>query len=226
VSEAIKTPQFYLLWVVLFLNVTAGIGILEHASPMIQEMFKGSVTASAAAGFTGLLSLFNMSGRFFWASISDKIGRKATYSIFFLLGPLLYATVPFAGRIGSVALFVACTAIILTMYGGGFATIPAYLSDIFGTQYVGAIHGRLLTAWSMAGIMGPELVNKLRDYQMARGVAPAQSYNFTMYLMAGLLLIALGANLAVSKVDERHYMSQSDLDKEYQALRHASTAKG
>ncbi|MEP6573522.1 MAG: OFA family MFS transporter [Gemmatimonadota bacterium] len=225
VSQAVRTPQFYLLWVVLFLNVTAGIGILEHASPMIQEMFKGTVTASAAAGFTGLLSLFNMGGRFFWASISDKIGRKATYAVFFLLGPILYASVPFAGKIGSVALFVACTAIILTMYGGGFATIPAYISDIFGTQYVGAIHGRLLTAWSAAGIMGPELVNQLRQYQIGRGVDPAQSYNFTMYLMAGLLLIALFANLAISRVNERFHMSAQELDREHAALLHATMAR-
>jgi MFS family permease len=144
---------------VLFLNVTAGIGVLSQASPMIQEMFKGSVSPVAAAGFVGLLSLFNMVGRFFWASISDYIGRKYTYYAFFLLGLVLYASVPSIARLGSVAGFVLCYGIILSMYGGGFATIPAYLKDLFGTHYVGAIHGRLLTAWSAAGVLGPVLVD-------------------------------------------------------------------
>src|SRR5262249_51459579 len=131
-GEAVRTPQFWLLWVVLCFNVTAGIGVLGQASAMIQEVFQGKVAASAAAGFVGLLSLFNMGGRFFWASLSDKIGRKATYACFFTLGPALYALVPFAGRLHSVFLFVAAFCVILTMYGGGFATIPAYLSDVFG----------------------------------------------------------------------------------------------
>src|SRR6476661_5096209 len=189
VDNAIKTVSFYLLWAVLFLNVTAGIGILEQASPMIQEMFKGAVKPSAAAGFVGLLSLFNMAGRFGWSSLSDRIGRKATYGIFFTLGPMLYLALPYAGHIGSVELFVACAALILTMYGGGFATIPAYLSDLFGTQYVGAIHGRLLTAWSCAGVAGPLLVNYIRQYRIDHGVPPADSYDVTMYLMAGLLVV-------------------------------------
>ena len=138
---------------------------------------------------SGLLSLFNMAGRFGWSSLSDRIGRKATYACFFTLGPLLYLALPYAGRIGSVALFVGCAALILTMYGGGFATIPAYLSDLFGTHYVGAIHGRLLTAWSAAGVAGPVLVNYIREYQIDRGVPVAQAYNVTMYLMAGLLVL-------------------------------------
>ncbi len=214
VDQAIKTAPFYLLWAVLFLNVTAGIGILEQASPMIQEMFKGTVKASAAAGFVGLLSLFNMLGRFGWSSLSDHIGRKRTYLAFFTLGPLLYIALPFAGRIGSVALFVAAATLILTMYGGGFATIPAYLSDVFGTQYVGAIHGRLLTAWSTAGVAGPILVNYIREFQIERGVAPAQAYNFTMFLMAGLLLVGLFCNMAVRPVEERFYMSDQELASE------------
>ena len=209
-DQAIKTRSFYLLWAVLFLNVTAGIGILEQASPMIQEMFKGMVKASAAAGFVGLLSLFNMAGRFGWSSLSDRIGRKATYAIFFTLGPLLYVALPYAGRIGSVALFVGCAALILTMYGGGFATIPAYLSDLFGTQYVGAIHGRLLTAWSAAGVAGPVLVNYIREYQIERGVPVAQAYNITMYLMAGLLVLGFFANLGVRPVPDRYYMSDEE----------------
>jgi MFS family permease len=214
VDQAIKTPQFYLLWAVLFLNVTAGIGILEQASPMIQEMFKGGVKASAAAGFVGLLSLFNMAGRFGWSSLSDRIGRKATYAIFLSLGPVLYILLPYAGRIGSVELFVICAALILTMYGGGFATVPAYLSDLFGTQYVGAIHGRLLTAWSAAGVAGPVLVNYIRQYQIDHGTPPSQSYNFTMYLMAALLVVGFVANLSVRPVAERHYMSDDELARE------------
>jgi MFS family permease len=211
VDNAIKTTPFYFLWAVLFLNVTAGIGILEQASPMIQEMFKGVVKPSAAAGFVGLLSLFNMAGRFGWSSLSDRIGRKATYAVFFTLGPLLYLGLPYAGRIGSVALFVGCAALILTMYGGGFATIPAYLSDLFGTQYVGAIHGRLLTAWSAAGVAGPVLVNYIREYQIERGVPAAQAYNVTMYLMAGLLVLGFFANLAVRPVPDRFFMSDEEL---------------
>jgi MFS family permease len=202
-GRAITTKQFWCLWVVLCFNVTAGIGVLGQASAMIQEVFKGTITASAAAGFVGLLSLFNMGGRFFWASLSDKIGRKATYACFFLLGPALYALVPLSGQLGSVVLFVACFCIILTMYGGGFATIPAYLADVFGTKYVGAVHGRLLTAWSVAGILGPVLVNYLREFQIQSGIPKYQAYNVTMYIMAGLLVIAFFANLAVKPVSDQ-----------------------
>jgi MFS family permease len=152
-----------------------------------------------------------MAGRFGWSSLSDRIGRKPTYAIFFSLGPLLYIGLTHAGRVGSVALFVGCAALILTMYGGGFATIPAYLSDIFGTQYVGAIHGRLLTAWSAAGVAGPVLVNYIREYQIQNGVPPAQAYNVTMYLMAGLLVIGFFCNLAVRPVDAGYYMTAEEL---------------
>jgi MFS family permease len=196
-DEAIRTAPFWLLWFVLFLNVTAGIGVLGQASPMIQEMFPGRVTAAAAAGFVGLLSLFNMAGRFGWSSLSDYIGRKATYSIFFLLGAILYALTPQSGRLGWVAPFVFGYGIIMSMYGGGFATVPAYLRDEFGTAQVGAIHGRLLTAWSAAGIAGPVLVNYIREYQLQHGVAKADAYTITMYIMAGLLVIGLFCNLAV-----------------------------
>jgi MFS family permease len=203
-SKAVATPQFWYLWVVLCFNVTAGIGVLGQASAMIQEMFKGTINATAAAGFVGLLSLFNMGGRFVWASLSDRIGRKATYACFFVLGPVLYGLVPLAGQLGSVALFVGCFALILTMYGGGFATIPAYLSDIFGTKYVSAVHGRLLTAWSVAGVLGPMLVNYIREFQIAQGVPKYQAYNVTMYIMAALLVVAFFANLAVKPVAEKH----------------------
>jgi MFS family permease len=204
-GDALKTPQFWLLWVVLCLNVTAGIGVLGQASAMIQEMFKGRITPSAAAGFVGLLSIFNMGGRFGWASLSDKIGRKATYMCFFAIGTALYALVPFTGKIGSPALFVACFCVIISMYGGGFSTIPAYLSDVFGTKYVSAVHGRLLTAWSVAGILGPVLVNYIRQFQIDHGIPKSQAYNITMYIMAVLLVIGFFANLVVKPVAERYH---------------------
>ena len=207
VNEAIRTPQFWLLWIVLCLNVTAGIGVLGQASPMIQEMFPGAINAAAAAGFVGLLSLANMSGRFFWSSLSDVIGRRRTYLIFFALGAALYAAVPSTGRLGNVALFVAFYVLIMTMYGGGFATIPAYLRDLFGVMHVGAIHGRLLTAWSVAGVAGPVLVNYIREYQIAHGVAKTNAYSVTMYLMAGLLLAGFVANWMVRPVESRHHFT-------------------
>ena len=207
VQAAWRTPQFWLLWAVLCLNVTAGIGVLGMASPMIQEMFRGRVSASAAAGFTSFLSLFNIGGRIFWASLSDRIGRKMTYTVFFALGMVLYAIVPRAGASGSIVLFVAIFAVILSMYGGGFATIPAYLADLFGGWHVSAIHGRLLTAWSTAGILGPVLVNYIREFQLARGVAPGDAYHITMYVLASLLVIGLLCNVAVRPVAERLFVA-------------------
>jgi MFS family permease len=211
IDQALKTPQFYLLWLVLFLNVTAGIGVLGQASVMIQESFKGSITAGAAAGFVGLLSLFNMGGRFVWASASDWIGRKNTYFVFFALGALLYYLVPqFAGA-GNIALFVLAYGVILSMYGGGFSTIPAYLADMFGTAFVGGIHGRLLTAWAAAGVAGPVLVNYIRAYEVAHGVTGADAYTMTLHIMAVLLVIGFVCNLLVTRVHERHHMSPSAL---------------
>ncbi len=228
VDVAWKTPQFWLLWGVLCLNVTAGIGVLSLASPMIQEIFGGRLIgvsgelstlsadqkaqiATIGAAFAALLSFFNIMGRFFWASASDYIGRKATYAIFFLLGGVLYAAVPGAGKAGSVALFAAIFCLILTMYGGGFATIPAYLADLFGTQFVGAIHGRLLTAWSAAGLLGPAIVSYIRQWQLARGTAPAEVYNLTMYVLTGLLVGGFICNLLVRPVAEHHFMSDDEL---------------
>ena len=210
VYDALKTPQFWLLWGVLCMNVSAGIGVLGQASAMSQEIFPGRVTVVAAAGFVGLLSLFNMAGRFFWASTSDLIGRRNTYFCFFILGLALYSLVPQTGALGSVPLFVACCAVIISMYGGGFATIPAYLRDIFGTRYVGAIHGMLLTAWSVAGVLGPVLVNYIRQYQIDHGVPKAQAYNTTMYILAGLLVVGLLCNLLVKPVAERFHMKADD----------------
>ncbi len=198
-AEAVRTRQFWLLWIVLCMNVTAGIGVLGQASAMIQEVFKGGIDADAAATFVSALSASNMIGRFVWASLSDRLGRKLTYGIFFSLGPILYFAVPLAGAAQSVTAFVACFCVILTMYGGGFATIPAYLSDLFGTRFVSAIHGRLLTAWSVAGVLGPVLVNYLREQQIASGVPKADAYDVTMRLMAVLLLVGFTANLIVRK---------------------------
>ena len=206
VYDAIKTPQFWLIWCVLCLNVTAGIGVLGQASAMSQEMFPDKVSVVAAAGFVGLLSLFNMLGRFFWASTSDLIGRKNTYLCFFAIGTVLYALVPWTGEIHSVTLFVLAFLVIISMYGGGFATVPAYLKDMFGTRYVGAIHGWLITAWSMAGIFGPVLVNYIRQYQIDHGVPKAQAYNVTMYVMAALLVIGFFCNLFIKAVHARYHM--------------------
>jgi MFS family permease len=212
VYQALKTPQFWLIWIVLCMNVTAGIGVLSQASAMSQEMFPGRVAAATAGGFVGLLSIFNMAGRFFWASTSDYIGRKNTYFIFFVLGFVLYALVPYFGGAGNLALFVLGFCVILSMYGGGFATVPAYLKDMFGTRYVGAIHGMLITAWSVAGVLGPVLVNYIRQYQIDSGVPKAQAYNVTMYIMAGLLVVGFIANALIKAVDDRHHMEPETVD--------------
>ena len=225
-----KTPQFWFIWGVLCLNVSAGIGVLGMASPMLQEVFGGQLLgndlkfgelaadqkvqiAAIAAGFTGLLSLFNIGGRFFWASISDKIGRKATYFTFFVLGGALYASAPGSAHSGSIFLFVTSFCIILSMYGGGFATVPAYLADMFGTHMVGAIHGRLLTAWSTAGVIGPVLVNYLREYQLASGVSGPQAYDQTMYILAVLLIGGFLCNLMVKPVLESLYMTDEEVSR-------------
>jgi MFS family permease len=227
--DAHKTAQFWLIWAVLCLNVSAGIGVIGMASPMLQEIFGGrligqpdlaftalspeqkAAIAAIAAGFAGLLSLFNIGGRFFWASLSDKIGRKNTYYTFFILGIVLYALAPTAAHMGSQVLFVAIFCIILSMYGGGFATVPAYLADIFGTQFVGAIHGRLLTAWATAGIIGPVVVNYIREFQISAGIPRDQVYDFTMYILAGMLALGLVANSLVRPLSDKWYMSQEEV---------------
>jgi MFS family permease len=226
VNDAHKTPQFWLLWAVLCLNVSAGIGVLEMASPMIQEIFGGRLigtpgtgfaalspdqhkaVAAVAAGFIGFLSLFNILGRFFWASSSDRLGRKTTFAIFFLLGALLYAVVPSLAHGGHLALFAAAFAVVLSMYGGGFATIPAYLADVFGPGFVGAIHGRLLTAWSIAGLIGPEIVNEFRQSQLAAGVARENIYDKAMLVLAGLLVAGLVCNLTVRPVSAKWFRAR------------------
>jgi MFS family permease len=239
---ATRTPQFWLVWWVLCLNVTAGIGIIGMASPMLQEVFAGHLIgvdvkfndlsavqkgqiAAIAAGFTGLLSLFNIAGRFLWASTSDYIGRKNTYYTFLLLGILLYASAPWSGHLLHIALFVGAFCIILSMYGGSFSTVPAYLADLFGTQMVGAIHGRLLTAWSAAGIFGPVIVNYVREYQLEHGVPRAQVYDITAYILCGLLAIAVVLNWLIKPVDEKHYMTDAQLEAE-RRQGHESTTSG
>jgi MFS family permease len=231
VSKVWGIPQFWMIWGVLCLNVTAGIGVIGMASPLLQEVFAGRLIgidaafnvltadqklqiAAIAAGFTGLLSLFNIAGRFIWASFSDYIGRKATYYVFFTLGFILYVSVPSLGHTGSVALFVVAFSIILSMYGGGFATVPAYLADMFGTQMVGAIHGRLLTAWATAGVLGPVLVNYIREYQLSHGVPKALAYDVTMYIMAGLLLLGLMCNALVRPIEDKYFMTDEELATE------------
>jgi MFS family permease len=224
-------PQFWLVWLVLTMNVSAGIGVLGLASPMLQEIFGGhlldldkkfieldktqlTAIAGIAAGFTALLSLFNIGGRFFWASLSDKLGRKSTYFVFFVLGALLYASLPSSAAAGSKLAFVGAVCIIVSMYGGGFATVPAYLSDLFGTQMVGAIHGRLLTAWSTAGILGPVVVNYMRDYQLGLGIPREQVYNQTMYVLVGFLVIGFIANMLVKPVAPKYFMTEGELAEE------------
>ncbi len=238
-DNAHKTPQFWFIWIVLCMNVSAGIGVLATASPMLQEIFAGQLiglpdltlsqldpgqvaaVAGVAAGFVALLSLFNSFGRIIWASLSDYIGRKNTYHCFFILGMILYAAAPTLAKVGSPLLFVAAFCFILTMYGGGFATVPAYLADIFGTQFVGAIHGRLLTAWSTAGVLGPLAIVYIREMQLAAGVELAKAYDYTMYILAGFLLIGLIANLLIRPVAEKWLMSEEELA----TIRAASTGK-
>ena len=207
VDVAWKTPQFWCLWVVLCMNVSAGIGILGQASKMCSDMF--GVSAAVGGGFAGLLSIFNMGGRFVWSSVSDYTGRKTVYSIYFLLGAILYCVVPWTQNTQNKTLFVIVTATIITMYGGGFATIPAYLRDLFGTYQIGAIHGRLITAWSVAALLGPSLVNYTSSAKIEAGVPPAEAYNSTMFLMAGLLIIGLIANLLVRPVDPEYHVTES-----------------
>ena len=231
VKRVWRIPQFWLLWTVLCMNVSAGIGVIGMASPMLQEVFGGqligvparfgaldkaqlAMTATVAAGFTALLSLFNIGGRFFWASLSDRIGRKSTYVVFFVLGGLMYFSVPWSAALGNIVLFVGALCVILSMYGGGFATVPAYLADLFGTQMVGAIHGRLLTAWATAGVLGPVVVNYMREYQLGLGIAPEQVYSQTMYILVGMLAIGLVCNLLVRPLADKWFMTDAELAAE------------
>lgn len=241
-NRAWKTKQFWLIWGVLFLNVTAGIAVISMASPMLQDVFGGALVGiedtqaglteaqkaavvAAAAGLVGLISLFNSVGRLFWASLSDKIGRKNTYYCFFVIGIVMYSLLPTWGQLGMAGMFFISICIILSMYGGGFATVPAYLADIFGTQMVGAIHGRLLTAWTAAGLIGPLIIAALREAQLEAGVEPALVYDRTLYLMAGLLFLGLICNALVRPVKESDQMSAEEVAHE-RSLQHDDSVSG
>ena len=240
-NHAWKTKQFWLIWGVLLLNVTAGIAVISMASVMFQDVLGPAILglsntitdlsveqkaaiAASAAGLVGLISLSNSLGRLGWATVSDHIGRKTTYSIFFILGIETYCSLPYFGHAGMAGMFVLAVCLILTMYGGGFSTVPAYLADIFGTQMVGAIHGRLLTAWSAAGIIGPFIIAAVRQAQIDAGVAKALVYDRTLYIMAALLFVGLILNLLVTKVKDSDYMTDEELQKE-RALAHESSSK-
>ncbi|WP_199516918.1 OFA family MFS transporter [Nucisporomicrobium flavum] len=208
-ANAIRTRSFWLLWVVLFCNVTAGIGILEQASPMIQDFFRGSdgksaVAVAAASGFVGVLSLFNMAGRFVWSTTSDVLGRKRIYLLYLGVGMILYALLASVGHT-AVGLFVVLAGVILSFYGGGFATVPAYLRDLFGTYQVGAIHGRLLTAWSAAGVAGPLIVNGFLDAQGKPGTLTSSAYQPALFTMVAILAVGFVANLLVQPVPARFH---------------------
>lgn len=245
-NKAHKTPQFWLLWIVLCMNVSAGIGIIGAAAPMLQETFGGALigdasigfadikkdeamtvaAAAVGAGFVGLISLFNIFGRIGWASSSDKLGRKRTYFIFFTLGAILYCSATYLAGLKSLALFVASFCVIASMYGGGFATIPAYLADMFGTQFVGAIHGRLLTAWSTAGILGPVVVNYMHDTRLEAGVAFDQIYAPIFMVLACMLVIGFIANLLVRPVADHYFMTDAELETESQVAHEKSMQNG
>jgi MFS family permease len=237
-----KTPQFWLIWGVLCLNVTAGIAVISMASPMFQDVFGAKllgvdITATltptqraaivaAAAGLVGLISLFNALGRIFWASLSDKIGRKNMYYTIFVLGIILYCLLPTWGHLGLPTLFLLSVCIILSMYGGGFATVPAYLADVFGTQMVGAIHGRLITAWSVAGVIGPALIAGLRQFEIEHGVAHTLVYDVTLYVMAFLLFCGLVCNFFVKPVNKRYWMTDQELARERSLQREDRVSAG
>lgn len=243
-KNAHKTPQFWLLWLVLCMNVSAGIGIIGAASPMLQETFAGALigqvdigfadlkldkallagAVAIGAGFVGLISLFNIGGRFVWASSSDKLGRKQTYFIFFVLGIAMYLLASAAAGWKSLPIFVLSFCVIASMYGGGFATIPAYLADMFGTQFVGAIHGRLLTAWSTAGILGPVIVNYMHDVRLEAKVPFDQIYGPIFYVLAAMLVVGFIANLLVRPVADRFFMSDAELAVEKQLAHEKSVA--
>ncbi|GAA2108375.1 OFA family MFS transporter [Actinomadura alba] len=226
-NSAIRTPQFWCLWVVLCMNVTAGIGILEKAAPMITSFFADTstpVAASAAAGFVALLSLCNMLGRITWSSTSDIIGRKNIYRVYLGFGALLYLTIALS-KDASKPLFIVCAMLILSFYGGGFATIPAYLKDLFGTFQVGAIHGRLLTAWSLAGVLGPLIINGVADAQEEAGKTGPALYTLSMYIMICLLAIGFIANELVRPVNSKYHEPPESV-REQETVQPTTSAAG
>jgi MFS family permease len=242
VSTAWKTPAFWCVWVVLAMNVSAGIGVLSMASPMLQEIFGGQLVglqlgvneltaaqqaqcAVIAVGFTGLLSLFNIGGRFFWAVLSDRIGRKNTFFCFFIVGIPAYAALPALSAAGHIVGFVAIVCVLMSIFGGGFALIPAYLSDLFGDEMISAIQGRALTAWSTAGVIGPLLISALRNHEVQQGASLAHAYDFAFYLIAMLLLLGLIVNACVRPVAERYFMSAAQIEAYRRESRHDSSPR-
>lgn len=211
-NRAIRTPQFWLLWIILCMNVSCGIALLSQASPMIQDIFQGTITPTTAGAIVGLWSLFNIFGRIFWSSLSDKLGRWTLYSLFFVVGIILYACVPSAGHAHNFPGFFVCTSIIVSMYGGGFAAIPAYISDFFGLKHAGAIHGRILTAWSVAAVLGPYMLSSIRQEMIEADKPKANAYDKTMYILCGLLAIGLVANLALPLV-ERYLPTERQVEE-------------
>lgn len=212
-ANAIKTPQFWLLWVVLCFNVTAGIGILEKAAPIYRDFFPDPTDArglaAAAAGFVALLSLSNALGRILWSTTSDFLGRKNMYRIYLGVGALLYLALTFTTNANKLV-FLLCCIFILSFYGAGFATVPAYLRDLFGTYQVGAIHGRLLTAWSTAGVLGPLIVNAIADSRTAAGVTGPGIYTLSFSIMVGLLVVGFVCNELIKPVAEKFHEPAAD----------------
>lgn len=203
-NEAVRTVQFYLLWGILFINVTAGIGILAQASPMMQDLFQKS--AVEAGAIVSIISLFNAGGRFFWASSSDYIGRRNTYTLFFVVQIALFLLIPGIAAAGSWTIFLACLFTVFTMYGGGFATIPAFLADIFGSENVGAIHGATLTAWSAAAITGPLIITQLSDRARAAlpaGASKVHIYDTPLQVLAAMLAIGFVLTLLVRPIQRK-----------------------
>lgn len=195
---AVRTRQFWLLWGMLFINIGAGISILAQASPMMQDLF--GKTPEEAAVMVSIIAGFNAFGRIFWASLSDRIGRRAVFAIFFAVQAGLFAAIPALAASGRWGLFQVAVVVIFTMYGGGFATIPAFLADLFGARNVGAVHGVLLTAWSAAGVAGPILITRIREARLAAlppGGSLVDLYAATLWIMAGALVLGLLLTLAV-----------------------------
>ena len=201
--EALRTPQFVLLWGMLCVNVTAGIGILAQASPMMQDLF--GRTPKQAAAVVAVISLFNAGGRLLWSSASDFLGRRTTYLIFFVVQLVLFLLIPRFAQAGAWWPFLACLLTVFTMYGGGFATMPAFLADLFGSRNVGAIHGAVLTAWSVAAVTGPVIITELSDRARA-ALAPGEPrvhiYDQPLMLLAGLLAVGLLLTLAVKPLSK------------------------
>ncbi|MEO8660380.1 MAG: OFA family MFS transporter [Bryobacteraceae bacterium] len=204
-NQSLATPQFWIMWGILFINVTAGIGILSQASPMMQDIFNKK--AIEAAAVVSIISLFNAGGRLFWATASDWIGRRNTYIVFFVVQAALFLLIPRLNHSGAWLAFELSLFVIFTIYGGGFATIPAFLADMFGPNNVGAIHGALLTSWSAAAIVGPVIITYLSDEAksgLAANASKAAAYDLPLRILAVLLVIGFLLTIAVRPLKSRY----------------------